>query len=422
MTTDSRTFRLGDVCSKIGSGATPRGGSKVYLDSADVSLIRSQNVFNDGFKAAGLVYLSDEAAKSLEGVSVKSGDVLLNITGDSVARVCQAPESILPARVNQHVAIIRPDPKVLDAEYLRYVLITPEFQAILLSYASSGATRNALTKGMIEGLEITAPGDVGEQKRIARILGALDDKIELNRRMNQTLEAIARALFKSWFVDFDPVRAKAEGRDTGLPKHIADLFPDRFVDSDLGEIPEGWSVTVIGNVAANFDSRRVPLSKREREKRPGRYPYYGAASIMDYIDEYLFDGVYLLLGEDGTVTDSEGRASSQYVWGKFWTNNHAHVLKGKNGLSTEVLYLHFKQANISSYVTGAVQPKLNQRNLNAIPLVRACDLVLECFDSLVFPLFERIRSNSEEMSVLQELRDSLLPRLLSGELSDTEAA
>ena len=147
---------------------------------------------------------------------------------------------MLPARVNQHVAIIRPDPGRLDPRYLRYFLIAPDTQVKLLSWAGSGGTRNALTKRMIESFDVFAPRDINEQRAIAHILGTLDDKIELNRRMSETLEAMARALFKSWFVDFEPVRAKAEGRDPGLPQPLADLFPARLVDSELGEIPEGW--------------------------------------------------------------------------------------------------------------------------------------------------------------------------------------
>ena len=135
----------------------------------------------------------------------------------STSRVIQLPEAcqvapdVLPARVNQHVAIIRPDSANLDADYLRYYLVAPVMQTLLLSWAGSGGTRNALTKGMIEWLEVPIP-PLREQRAIAHVLGTLDDKIELNRRMNETLEAMARALFKSWFVDFDPVRAKMEGR------------------------------------------------------------------------------------------------------------------------------------------------------------------------------------------------------------------
>ena len=240
-----RDLILGDVCTKIGSGATPRGGKKTYMQEGPFALIRSQNVYNDGFRREGLAFISDKQADDLRNVEVLQEDVLLNITGDSVARVCQVDSEILPARVNQHVAIVRPDPAKLDAGFLRYFLVSPNVQSMLLSWADSGSTRKALTKQMIESFEVSAPVDVSEQKAIAHILGMLDDKIELNRRMNETLEEMARALFKSWFVDFEPVRAKMEGRWRrgqslpGMPAELYGLFPDRMVSSELGEIPAG---------------------------------------------------------------------------------------------------------------------------------------------------------------------------------------
>jgi type I restriction enzyme S subunit len=254
-------IRLGNVCSKIGSGATPRGGGSVYLDQGEFALIRSQNVYNHGFHHDGLAYLSQQHADELSNVEVQKGDVLLNITGDSVARSCQVDPEILPARVNQHVAIIRPDPKKLAPRFLRYYLVSPTMQSRMLSLAGAGATRNALTKGMIEAFELEAPTNVVEQQAIACILGALDDKIELNRRRNRTLEAMARTIFQSWFVDFDPVRAKAAGgKPAGLSKEIAALFPASFEESSLGEIPKGWRAGTVGDVA-NFNE--WTLGKRD---------------------------------------------------------------------------------------------------------------------------------------------------------------
>ena len=237
------------------------------MQEGPFALIRSQNVYNDGFHHDGLAFISDEQADDLRNVELAEEDVLLNITGDSVARVCQVDPGILPARVNQHVAIVRPDPAKLDARFLRYYLVSPHVQSMLLSWADSGSTRKALTKQMIESFEVSAPVDVDEQRAIAHILGTLDDKIELNRRMNETLEEMARALFKSWFVDFEPVRAKMEGRWRkgeslpGMPAELYELFPDGMVDSELGEIPAGWGVRALGEFAtviygAPFSSKR----------------------------------------------------------------------------------------------------------------------------------------------------------------------
>ena len=256
---------LGQVCSKIGSGATPRGGKEVYVEQGPYALIRSQNVYNDGFRRDGLAFIGKHHADELRNVEVLEGDVLLNITGDSVARVCQVAPDVLPARVNQHVAIIRPDSVNLNATYLHYYLLSPIMQTMLLSWAGSGGTRNAITKGMIESLVIPLPS-LAEQLAISHFLGTLDEKIELNRRVNETLEAMVRALFKSWFVDFEPVRAKMEGRwrrdesFLGLPVKHYDLFPDRLVDSELGEVPEGWEVKALEEVASE---RRLVVKTEE---------------------------------------------------------------------------------------------------------------------------------------------------------------
>ena len=211
-------------------------------------------MYNDGFHYGGLVYINPDDAEKLRNVEVEENDVLLNITGDSVARCCRVNNDVLPARVNQHVAIIRPNLHILDSLFLRYYLISPKMQALMLSWAKSGATRNALTKWMIESFEIPLP-PLPEQRAIAHILGTLDDKIELNRKMNATIEAIARALFKSWFVDFDPVQAKMRGeKPVGMDDETVELFPGELVFSEeLGkEVPRGWGVGKLGDVAKNI--------------------------------------------------------------------------------------------------------------------------------------------------------------------------
>ncbi len=289
-----RTVRLGDVCEKIGSGATPKGGRDVYLTSG-VALIRSQNVYNDGFKKEGLAFIDNIHADELSNVAIHSGDVLLNITGDSVARVCQVPDEVLPARVNQHVAIIRPNKDDLDARYLRYFLVSPQMQQLMLAFAAAGATRNALTKGMIESFEVPAL-PLTEQRAIARILGSLDDKIELNRRMNETLEALARALFKSWFVDFDPVRAKAEGREpAGMDAETAALFPDSFEDTELGEVPKGWEVCALDELMELAYGK----SLKEENRMPGTVPVYGSNGQVGWHDEALARGPGVIVGRKG---------------------------------------------------------------------------------------------------------------------------
>lgn len=229
-----KEVRLGDVCSKIGSGATPSGGKEAYK-GGDYHLIRSQNVLDFAFSKDGLASINDEQANKLKNVEIIQGDVLLNITGDSVARCCIVPSEILPARVNQHVAIIRPRKEELDNHYLLYYL--QYYKRQLLQIASAGATRNAITKAMIENLILPCPKSLDDQRRIASILSSLDRKIELNNKINADLEEMAQAIFKNWFVDFEP-------------------FKDgKFVDSELGMIPEGWKVGTLGDITKNKSAK-----------------------------------------------------------------------------------------------------------------------------------------------------------------------
>ena len=173
----------------------------------------------------------------------------------------------------------------------------------------------------------------------------------------------------------------------------------------------------LGDIIELFDFKRVPLSGNQRDKMEKIYPYYGAATLMDYVEDYLFDGIYLLLGEDGTVIDDLGFPTLQYVWGKFWVNNHAHILQGKNGFTVESLYTLLKQTSVTSIVTGAVQPKINQANLKALAVVVPPADEMAEFNALIEPLFAQIRANRDESANLAEIRDALLPRLMSGELS-----
>lgn len=177
--------KLADICQKIGSGATPRGGKEAYR-AEGIALVRSQNVLDFSFSNDGLAYINDEQADKLRNVELQSGDVLLNITGDSVARACLMDDDYLPGRVNQHVAIIRVDESKAVNSYLLYYLQWRKSH--LLQLASAGATRNALTKGMIEQLEIDLPS-LDEQRKVVGILGSIQNKIKLNHEINDNLAA-----------------------------------------------------------------------------------------------------------------------------------------------------------------------------------------------------------------------------------------
>ena len=406
---DWTLINLGRVCNKIGSGATPRGGKEVYLPSGPYALIRSQNVLNNSFRHDGLVYIGRQHAFELVGVEVLERDVLLNITGDSVARVCQVDPHVLPARVNQHVAIIRPDPAKLDPDFLRYFLVCPETQAKLLSWAGSGGTRNALTKGMIAAFDVLAPGEVSEQRDIAHILGTLDDKIELNRRMNATLEAMARALFRSWFVDFDPVRAKMEGRDTGLPKEIADLFPDRLVDSEWGPIPEGWTVSGLRDMIELAYGKAL---KAKARNGGGGVPVFGSNGQIGWHDEALVERPGIVVGRKGnpgTVTLS--------LTGFFPIDTTFYVVP-KHEIDECLYFLFFalQEQDLPSVAADSAVPGLNRNLAYMNKQLQPPTSVVKCFDGCASTMYARCRHATTESRLLVSLRDALLPRLVSGEL------
>ena len=438
-----RRVALGDVCAKIGSGATPKGGKDVYLDHGQYTLIRSQNVYNGGFHRDGLVFISESHADALQNVEVLKEDVLLNITGDSVARVCQVAPDVLPARVNQHVAIIRPDSDNLDAGYLRYCMASPEMQTLLLSWAGSGGTRNALTKAMIESLEIPLP-PLPEQQDIAHILGALDDKIELNRRMNQTLEAMARAIFQDWFVDFGPTRAKIEGQEPYLPPELWDLFPDQLVDSELGEIPEGWEVKPLQECiridkglsykGSGLSPTGMPLHNLNSVYEGGGYKGNGIKFYKgDFRDRHITRPGDVLVtnteqGHDRLLIGYAAIVPSRFgEEGLF--SHHIYRVKPKNnaGLFPDfichLLNTERMHDEISGYATGTTVNMLPNDALRIPEIVVPPAYVVETFSQLSQEARARQESLIEECQLLTDLRDNLIPRLVSGQvLIDPEAS
>jgi type I restriction enzyme S subunit len=252
-------------------------------------------------------------------------------------------------------------------------------------------------KEQLKTLMIPLP-DICKQRKIGDLYFHFSEKAEVNRRINENLEQQAQALFKSWFVDFEPFKN------------------GEFVESELGRIPKGWRVGRLFDVAEIFDKIRKPLSSRDRENMDRIYPYYGATSCMDYVDNYLFDGIYTLIGEDGSVVKEDGLPYMQYVWGKFWVNNHAHILQGKNGFSTEMIHVMLSITNIQHLVTGAVQAKLSQANMQKILVALPPIDVINKIRPLIDKLYQKRRNLEDENSRLAELRDTLLPKLMSGEL------
>lgn len=393
---------LGGICSLITDGK--HGDCRDEADSGYFFLsvkdvLDNRLVYDNARQITEKDFLETHRRTNLE-----YGDILFTNTG-TIGRMAIAPDDPRTQHTTfqKSVAILKPKRNVVVPHFLFYSL---KFNNKRLSELAEGTTQKNLLLQDFRSFEIKIP-PLPVQLSIANILGTLDDKIELNRKMNQTLEEIGQAIFRHWFVHFE------FPNENGQPYKSSG---SEMVDSDLGEIPKGWKVGKLGDIIDNFDKIRIPLSKKERESRKGQYPYYGATSIMDYIDDFLFDDVYVLMAEDGSVIDNEERPVLQYVWGKFWVNNHAHVLKGKKGIPDEFIYLLLKNSNIRHLITGAVQLKINQKNMNSLEIIIPDLDTLSKFSDIIKPIFTKYRTYSDENETLSEIRDSLLPKLMSGKI------
>jgi type I restriction enzyme, S subunit len=407
--------RLAELCERI----VDCPHSTPTWTEAGVVVLRNQNIRNGRLDLSEPSFTDEKHwSQRTKRAEPRPGDLVITREAP-MGEVCMIPEG-LRCCLGQRMVLLRPNPERVDSRFLLYALQAPQVQHEIRTSEGTGSTVSNLRIPLLERLPIPAP-PLAEQRRIGRILGAFDDKIELTRRMNETLQRMARDLFKAWFVDFDPVRAKLEGRGTSWAGHVSELFPAGLCASPRGDIPKGWRWSTLGQQVLNFDSQRVPLSASERAKRKGIFPYHGAAGIMDHIDGYLFDGVFVLVGEDGSVIRDEAYAVTQYVTGRFWVNNHAHVLQGREYVSTEQLLLYFDFYPVAPFVTGAVQPKLSQGRMNEMPWLDGGPHVCNAFADLVKPWYQRVSINRRFSLTLAEIRDALLPRLVGGELTVCDA-
>ncbi len=255
-------------------------------------------------------------------------------------------------------------------------------------------------------LQIPVP-PLPDQLAIARILGPMDDKIELNRRMNEALDAMARTLFKSWFVDFDPVRAKMEGRDTGLPKDIADLFPETMVDSELGEIPESWEIRALGELIEFAYGKAL----KARDRNDGSIPVYGSSGQVGWHNEKLVGGPGLVVGRKGNP--------GVVTWAHtdfFPIDTAFYVVPKSQYPGLHFLFYALTDQNLSSVSADSAVPGLN-RNLAYMNSQLVPDpAVLDTFRTHVIAFFHRRDCLEAESRALASLRNTMLPKLTSGAL------
>jgi len=345
------------------------------------------------------------------------GDFVVAMTGATIGKVGKLKTDVL-AYINQRVAKIKAKNCVCN-DFIYYSISTEQFQAFIRNNIDSNTAQENISAISIGKFPILLP-PLPEQKAIAAILSSLDDKIDLLHRQNATLEKMGETLFRQWFVERESLNYDSNDFYDGHEfKNQGNQPNQKNQGSDnVEETKEEWEEGTLGDVIEIYDNLRVPLSKMERDKKKDGqlYPYYGAAQIMDYINDYIFDGEYILLGEDGTVRTDEGYPVLQYATGKFWVNNHTHVIRAKQPYNNFFIWNYLKKKNIDEIVTGAVQPKINQANLKSIDFPKYPENLVIEFNKISELFFKKINQNKTQIRTLTALRDTLLPKLMSGEV------
>jgi type I restriction enzyme S subunit len=394
-----------------------------------VPVLRGVNVNRGRFHDDDFVFIDEETADRLWKFESRPDDVLLVHKG-TLGQIGLMPADRKYRRyvMGNSMMRVRCDPSKLLPEYLYYWLSSAEGQHYLSSRVSQvGVPQLQTPLKTLREAELPVP-TLSEQRAIAHILGTLDDKIELNRRMNETLEQIARALFKSWFVDFDPVRAKSEGRDLGLPSQIADLFPDSFEESELGEIPEGWRVGILGDVADHprrsvqpnaIDPSTPYIALEHMPKRCIALAEWGAADGLAS-NKFEFKKGEILFGKlrpyfhKVGVAPVDGVCSTDIVVVRPRTDEWFGFTLGHVSSDSFVEY-----TNAGS--TGTKMPRTSWTEMARYPVVVPSGAIGEAFSRRVRFVVDRIVGLIHESRTLAALRDALLPKLISGELRVKDA-
>lgn len=363
--------------------------------------------------------------------AIQPGDILIAMTGATVGKVGRFPVTRERFYLNQRVGkVYLSEPSKADYRYLYYVLSQDTSVRQMLGTAHGSAQAN-ISGAQIERLEVPLPSPV-EQRAIARVLGTLDDKIELNQRMSETLEAVARALFQSWFVDFNPVRAQVERGDVGLPKPLADLFPDSFEDSELGKIPMGWNVSKLGDEVATVLGGTP--SRTEPGYWGGDIPWInsGKANEFRIVEPSEFitkagldNSATKVLPARTTVIAITGATLGQVSLTEIATCANQSIVGviGKDELPNEFLYFWVRNRidDLLASQTGGAQQHINKNNVNDLRVLVPSEPTMRAFISQARPCFDRIRSCYLESRTLAALRDTLLPKLMSGEMRVNDA-
>lgn len=427
MASEWQTVRVEDIAEKIAMGPF---GSNIKIETfvaTGVPVISGAHLRNIRMEDGDFNFVTAEHAERLKNSNVFRGDVIFTHAGNIGQVAYIAPNSQYDRYViSQRQFYLRCDLKKAEPAFISYFFRSAEGQHKLLANASqTGVPSIARPSSYLKTIELALP-PLSEQRAIAHILGTLDDKIELNRRRNQTLEAMARALFKDWFVDFGPVRAKMEGREPYLPADLWQLFPDRLVESELGEIPEGWHVSPLDSLlelatarvaVSNLTSENYISTQNMVENRGG---VISASSLPSAATVPAF--------QRGDILVSNIRPYFKKIWLSWFDGGRSpDVLsfRAKDRSYQEFLHSLLSQDEFFDFMMrtskGAKMPRGDKAAIMTWPLpLPDLDLCV-AFSEAVRPFYTDVELATRESDELTQLRDTLLPKLISGELQITDA-
>lgn len=385
-----KEVRLGDLCYKVCSGGTPKSTCSAYYDGGTIPWLNTKEInYNRIYQTES--HITEEGLNNSSAKWIDANSVIVAMYGATAGRVAMAK---VPMTTNQACCNLMIDKTKADYDFIYYYLSNSYKH--LLSMANGAAQQN-LNAQVIKDFIISLP-DINEQHSIASFLSALDDKIAVNRRICENLEAQAQALFKHWFIDFAPFKN------------------GKFVESKLGMIPEGWRVMSIDDIYSIKYGKNLPTSKI---KEKGDYPVYGANGIMGYYNTYNYDNYVTLITSRGS---GSGDVSRTFQKKAFITNNSFAVNPKDNYsyLGCGYTYYCIKNINFKPFCSGSAQPQLTNTSISAISILLPDKNVVIKYNSLASYIQKEINQAYIESNRLATLRDTLLPKLMSGQIKVNE--
>ena len=407
MSSEWKTFQLNDV-GRIVTGKTPKGGIPEY-EGDDVPFVSPPDFAGNKWITATVRFISEAGAQSVKGSLLQPRNVLVTCIGSDMGKSAIAGSRCV---TNQQINALVVDESKFCPEFLYYNLAQRKEEIRSLA---GGSAQPILNKSAFGLITFEAP-ELEMQKLISATLRPLDDRITLLRETNTTLEAIAQALFKSWFVDFDPVHAKMQGRaPEGMDEATAALFPDSFGESELGTVPKGWKLGPLSDLCVIASGKR-PVDRSDVLSDSSNIPLYGGAGVMGFTSELLFEDKKIVTGRVGTL----GRVHVAYP--PFWASDNVLVLSPRDETFFSFSFQWLSGIDIHALNRGSTQPLLTQKDLGAQVNVIPPQTLLEKFEEISAVLNQQIRLQTLQVETLSNLRDTLLPRLISGELRTSSIA